>query len=60
MMNFHMMENIFRIKDNDSIMCGFYYINMATDIKLSEAQISKIIQSSGSFASWLDNLEKKH
>ena len=33
--------------------------NMSTDIKLSKAQISKIIQSGGSFGSWLGNLEKK-
>ena len=33
--------------------------NMSTDIKLSEAQISKIIQSGGSFGSWLGNLGKK-
>ena len=33
--------------------------NMSTDIKLSKAQISKIIQSSGSFGSWLGNLGKK-
>ena len=33
--------------------------NMSTDIKLSKTQISKIIQSGGSFGSWLDNLEKK-
>ena len=33
--------------------------NISTDIKLSEAQISKIIQSSGSFGSWLGNLGKK-
>ena len=34
--------------------------NISTDIKLSEAQISKIIQSSGSFGSWLGNLGKKN
>ena len=34
--------------------------NLSTDIKLSEAQISKIIQSGGFFGSWLANLEKKH
>ena len=34
--------------------------NMSTDIKLSKAQISKIIKSSGSFGSWLANLGKKH
>ena len=34
--------------------------NTSTDIKLSEAQISKLIQSRGSFGSWLGNLAKKH
>ena len=33
--------------------------NMSTDIKLSKAQISKIIQSGGSFGPWLGNLGKK-
>ena len=33
--------------------------NMSTDIKLSQAQISKIIQSSGSFGFWLGSLRKK-
>ena len=32
--------------------------NMSTDIKLSKAQISKIIQSGGSFGSWFANLDK--
>ena len=32
---------------------------MSTDIKLSKAQISKIIQSGGSCGSWLSNLVKK-
>ena len=32
---------------------------VTTDIKLSKAQISKIIQSGESFASWLGNLGKK-
>ena len=32
---------------------------MATVIKLSKAEISKIIQSGGSFGSWLGNLPKK-
>ena len=31
---------------------------MSTDIKLSETQISKIIQSSGSFGSWLASVDK--
>ena len=34
--------------------------NMSTDKKLSKVQISKIIQSGGSFGSWLANLGKKH
>ena len=33
--------------------------NMLTDIKLSKAQTPKIIQSGGSFGSWLANLGKK-
>ena len=33
--------------------------NMLTDIKLSQAPISKITQSGGSFGSWLVNLGKK-
>ena len=32
---------------------------MSTDIKLSKIQISKIIQSGGSFEPWLANLGKK-
>ena len=32
---------------------------MSTDIKLSQTQISKMIQSGGSFGSWLGNLVKK-
>ena len=32
---------------------------MSTNVKLSKAQISKIIQSCGSFGSWLGNLGKK-
>ena len=32
---------------------------MSTDIKLSKAQIAKIIQSGGSFGSQLGNLRKK-
>ena len=34
-------------------------INMSTDIKLSKTKISEIIQSGGSFDSWLANLGKK-
>ena len=32
---------------------------MSTDIKLTKVQISKIIQSGGSFVLWLGNLGKK-
>ena len=32
---------------------------MSTDIKPCKTQISKMIQSGGSFASWLDNLGRK-
>ena len=32
---------------------------MSTDVKLNKAQISKIIQSGGSFGSWLSNLGKE-
>ena len=33
--------------------------NISTNIKLSKAQITKIIQSGGSFGSWLGHLGKK-
>ena len=33
--------------------------NMSADIKLSKAQMSKIIQTSGSYGFWLGNLGKK-
>ena len=33
--------------------------NMSTDIKLNKVPISKIIQSGGSFGSWIGNLGKK-
>ena len=33
--------------------------NMSTDIKLSKAQISKMIQSGGSFGSWLADFGEK-
>ena len=32
---------------------------MSTDIELRKTQISKIVQSGGSFCSWLGNLGKK-
>ena len=33
--------------------------NMSADIKLSKAQMSKILQTSGSYGFWLGNLGKK-
>ena len=40
-------------------ICNVISNDMSTDIKLSKDQISTIIQSSGSFGSWLGNLRKK-
>ena len=34
--------------------------DISSEVKLRQAQISKIIQSGGSFSSWLANLRKKH
>ena len=42
-----------------TIIRNIFPKNMSTDIKLSKTQISKIIQSGGSFGSWLGNLGKK-
>ena len=38
---------------------NFFANNMSTDMKISEAQISKIIQSGGLFGSLFGNLGKK-
>ena len=38
---------------------NFFVNNISRDIKLSKTQISKIIQSAGSFGSWLGNLKEK-
>ena len=35
------------------------FADMSTDVKVSQAQISKIISSGGSFGSWFGNLRKK-
>ena len=37
---------------------NYFANNIAADIKLSKAQISKIIRAGGSFGSWLANLGK--
>ena len=42
-----------------SKICNVFTNNMSTDIKLSKAQISKIIQSGWSLGSWLGDLGKK-
>ena len=42
-----------------TIIRNIFPKNMSTDIKLSKTQISKIVQSGGSFGSWLGNLGKK-
>ena len=47
-------------RQTTKIRNAFANNNMSTDIELSKAQISKIIQSGGSFGSWLGNLSKKH
>ena len=33
--------------------------NLSTDVKISKAQISKLIQSGGTFSSWQANLGKE-
>ena len=43
-----------------TIIRNVFANNMSTDIKLSKPQISKIIQSDGSFGSWLVDFGKKH
>ena len=45
-------------KQTTRIRNAFTY-SMSADIKLSQTHISKIIQSGGSFDSWLTNLGKK-
>ena len=52
-------HELFLTTRQTTIIRNIFPKNMSTDIKLSKTQISKIIQSGGSFGSWLDNLEKK-
>ena len=52
-------HELFLTRRQTTIIRNIFPKNMSTDIKLSKTQISKIIQSGGSFGSWLDNLEKK-
>ena len=51
-------ELIFTMQQKTKIRNAFAN-NTSTDIKLREIEISKTTRSSGSFGSWLGNLEKK-
>ena len=53
-----MPHELFRTARQTTKIRNAFANNMSTDIKLGKAQISKIIQSSGSFSSWLANLGK--
>ena len=53
-----MPHELFRTARQATKISNAFANNMSTDIKLGKAQISKIIQSSGSFSSWLANLGK--
>ena len=53
-----MPHELFRTARQATKIRNAFANNMSTDIKLGKAQISKIIQSSGSFSSWLANLGK--
>ena len=52
-------RKLFLTKSQTTKIRNAFANNMSTDIKLSKAQISNIIQSDGSFGSWLVNLGKK-
>ena len=52
-------HELFLTRRQTTIIRNIFSKNMSTDIKLSKTQISKIIQSGGSFGSWLGNLGKK-
>ena len=55
--NCHM--EFFLTKRQTTTMRNDFANNMSTDIKLCKTKISEIIQSGGSFGSWLGNLGKK-
>ena len=60
--NFHdeeLAHELFLTTRQTTKISNAFANNMPTNIKLSKAQISKIIQSGGSFGSWLANLGKK-
>ena len=54
-----MPQELFLTTNQTTMIRNVSAKNISTDIKLSKAQISKIIQSGGSFGSWLDNLGNK-
>ena len=51
-------HGLFLTKKQTTKIRNVFAKNMSTDVQLSEAQISKILQSGGSFGSWLANLGK--
>ena len=53
------MKNLFLTRRQTTKIRNAFANNMSTDVKLSKAQISEIIQSSGAFGSWLGNSGKK-
>ena len=52
-------HKLFLTRRQTTKMRNAFANNMSTDIKFSKTQISNIIQSGGSFGSWLGNLGKK-
>ena len=55
-----MPHELFLITRQTNKIKNAFANNMLTDIKLSKTEISKIIQSSGSFGSWWGNLGNKN
>ena len=53
-----MTHKLFLTKRQITKIRNAFANNMSTDTKLSQVQVSKIIQSSGCFSSWLANLAK--
>ena len=54
-----MSQELFLTKRQTSKIRNVFANNMSTDIKLSKAQISKIIEPGKSFGPWVGNLGKK-
>ena len=54
-----MLHELFLTTRQTTKLKNAFANNMSTDIKLSKAQVSKLIQSGGFFGSWLGNLGKK-